>query len=99
MMKYASLRGMILEFLHKVYPNMVLELDIVSVFYRDYKDTAIRKSIAYLVDKGYVERIEKEHPIKRYDRQVFYRLTPKGIDLLEGTIKDEAIAIDDRDGV
>jgi len=96
-MRYASLRGMILEFLNKVYPKMVLELDIISVFYRDYKDTAIRKSIAYLADKGYIEKVEKEHPVWRYEKQVFYKLTPQGIDLLEGLIKDDAIAIEDRD--
>lgn len=96
-MRYSSLRGMILEFLCRVYPSMVLEIDVISVFYRDYRDTHIRKALAYLVDKGYAERIEREHPIRRFERQVFYKATPSGIDLVEGTIRDDGVLIEDRD--
>lgn len=96
-MRYSSLRGMILEFLCKVYPNLVLEIDIISVFYRDFRDVHIRKAIAYLVDKGYAERIEREHPVRRFERQVFYKATPAGIDLLEGIIRDDAVLIEEKD--
>ena len=49
------LRGQILDFLKRIYPREIEELEIVSVFYQYYKDVEIKQSLAYLVDKGYVE--------------------------------------------
>jgi DNA-binding PadR family transcriptional regulator len=88
---------MMLEFLNRVYPSMVIELDIIGVFYRDYRDSNIRKALSYLVDKGYVEAIKKPHPVRRYDEQVLYKITPKGIDLLDGTENDNGILLEDRE--
>jgi len=84
-----SLRSLILEFLYKVYPHYVLEIDIIYVFYKDFRDTYIRKTLQYLVDKGYVEKLEKEIP--RLGVKIFYKLTPSGVDLVEGLLKDEKI--------
>jgi hypothetical protein len=88
---------MMLEFLNKVYPSMVLELDVIGVFYRDYRDSHIRKTLSYLVDKGYVEAIKKPHPVRRYEENVFYKITPKGIDLLDGTENDNGILLEERE--
>ena len=56
-----------------------------------YSDDDIRKSLQYLVDKGYVEKIELEHPFKPFKVIKYYKLTAKGIDVSEGTIKDAGI--------
>ncbi|MBI3584211.1 MAG: hypothetical protein HY096_09740 [Nitrospinae bacterium] len=96
-MHLKSLRGMILEFLNKIYPNMVVEFDIIGVFYRDYRDKYILKALSYLTDKGYVEAIKRSHPVRRYEEQVFYKITPKGIDLLDGTENDNGILLEDKE--
>jgi len=96
-MKSSSLRGMLLEFLGKIYPEAVLEIDLIGIFYRDYKDSQIRKALHYLVDKGYVQKIEKQHPFKRYENLVLYKITPAGIDLLEGLIQDSGILVEEKD--
>ncbi len=96
MRRLRALRGLILDFLKGVYPTMVLELDVIGVFYQDYRDKYIRQALAYLVDKGYVERLEKPHPVHRYERQVLYKLTAKGVDLMEGTIRDDGVLLEER---
>jgi len=95
MRRFKVLRGLILDFLKSVYPALVLELDIIGVFYQDYRDKDIKQALAYLVDKGYVEEQQKPHPVRRYEKQFFYKLTAKGIDLYEGTIRDEGMLLED----
>lgn len=91
-----ALRGQILEFLYRVYPSSVLELDVISVFFRDHRTDTIRKALAYLVDRGYVEKAEKDHPVWRYEKQLLYKLTSNGVDLMEGTKKDPGVMVEDR---
>ena len=88
-----ALRGQILDFLKRIYPREMDELAIISVFYQYYTDKQIRQTLQYLVDKGYVEKKEADHPYKRRSKLVFYRLTAKGIDLIEKTISDEGIIL------
>jgi len=92
-----ALRGAILDFLRKVYPSEVEELNIIGVFYQYYKDKDIRQALAYLTDKGYIERKERKHPVYRRKKLVFYKATAKGIDLLEGTISDDGIILPEED--
>ena len=91
------LRGAILDFLRKVYPQEVEELNVVGTFYQYYRDRDIRQALAYLADKGYVERKEVPHPVYRRKKLVFYKATAKGIDLLEGTIQDDGIILPEED--
>ncbi len=86
-----ALRGQIIDFLKRIYPKEIEELAIISVFYQYYTDKAIRQALAYLVDKGYVEKKESPHPTYRRKSLRFYRLTAKGIDLYENTIQDEGV--------
>lgn len=86
-----TLRGNIIEFLYKIYPAIVLELDIISVFYQYHRDTDIRKSLAYLVDCGYVERMEMPHPVRRFEKQVFYKLTADGVQVAECIKRDDTV--------
>ena len=88
-----ELRGFILDFLRKVYPREVEELGVIASFYQYYRDREIRQALAYLVDKGYIERIERRHPVYRRRKLVFYKATAKGIDLAEGTIADSGIIL------
>lgn len=97
MKELRALRGQILDFLHKIYPREIEELGVISVFYQYYTDTEIRKSLQYLVDKGYVEMKEIGHPYHSRKKVRLYRLTAKGIDLLEKTIRDEAIVLEEED--
>ncbi len=93
-MRTGSLRGELLEFLKIAYPGFVLELDIIGVFYRDWRDTQIRQDLAYLVDRGYVERIKKPHPVKQRRVQAFYKLTADGVDLIDGIAVDPGVLIE-----
>ena len=89
-----TLRGNIIEFLYKVYPAMVLELDLVSIFYQHHRDTDIRKSLAYLVDCEYVEKHEKPHPVRRFEKQVFYKLTAEGVQVAECIKRDDTVLLE-----
>jgi len=88
-----ELRGYILDFLKRVYPAKVEELNVIATFYQYWTDTQIRRTLAYLADKGYVDIEEKPHPVLKRKKLKFYRLTARGIDLLEGTISDDGIIL------
>lgn len=86
-----TLRGQILDFLRRVGMRDVEEITIIEVFYRLYTVTEIKESLIYLTDKAYIMRTEMEHPLNRRQKKVFYRITAKGIDLLDGVIKDAGV--------
>jgi DNA-binding PadR family transcriptional regulator len=86
-----SLRGLILDFLKRIYPREIEELEIIAVFYQYYRDTEIRQALAYLVDKGYVEAKKMAIPYDKRRYRTLYKITPKGIDLLEGEIIDDTV--------
>lgn len=88
-----ALRGLLLDFLKRIYPKDIEELAIISVFYQYYQDKEIKQALHYLVDKGYVEKKEMKHPYNKRKTVHFYRLTAQGIDLLENTIQDEGIML------
>jgi len=88
-----ALRGQILDFLKRIYPREIEELGIISVFYQYYTDKDIRQ----LADKGYVEIKELPHPYQRRKKVRLYRITATGIDLLEGTIHDDGVILEEED--
>ena len=88
-----ELRGYILDFLKRIYPRKVEELNIIATFYQYWTDSQIKRTLAYLTEKGYVEIEEKPHPVLKRKRLRFYKLTAKGIDLAEGTIADSGIIL------
>jgi len=96
-MNEKALRGYVLDFLKRVYPAQVEELNIIATFYQYWTDAQIRRTLAYLVDKGYADIEEKPHPVLKRKILRFYRLTAKGIDLLEGTISDDGIILPEED--
>jgi DNA-binding PadR family transcriptional regulator len=86
-----SLRGLILDFLKRIYPREIEELEVIAVFYQYHRDTEIRQALAYLVDKGYVEAKKVAIPYDKRRYRMLYKITPKGIDLLEGEIIDDTV--------
>jgi len=89
------LRGQLLDFLKRIYPNEIEELGIISVFYEYHRDKEIRQSLQYLVDKGYAEKRNAKHPFRKREKLTFYKITAKGIDLLEGTIEDMGVILEE----
>ncbi len=86
-----SLRGHILDFLRRIYPREIEELEVIAVFYQYYRDSEIRQALAYLVDKGYVEAKKVAIPYDKRRYRTLYKITTKGIDLLEGEIVDDTV--------
>ncbi len=89
------LRGQILDFLKRIYPRDIEEIGIISVFYEYHRDKDIRQSLQYLVDKGYVEKRVVKHPYRKRQKVAFYKITANGIDLLEGTVEDAGVVLED----
>lgn len=92
-MKDTILRGKILEFLKKLYPEGADDRTVVGVFFEYHKVESIFQCLEYLSDKGYVSRITVPHPYKKLDVISVYKIAPAGIDLLEGTSSDPAVLI------
>ncbi|MCL2127952.1 MAG: hypothetical protein FWH38_06820 [Treponema sp.] len=85
-MKQTVLRGKILDLLKKVYPDGVDEITIVSILYQYFKTEDITASLEYLADKGYTLKKEQPHAFLPQETIRWHKLSPKGIDLVEGSI-------------
>jgi len=81
------LRGILLEFLRKVYPEGAEKKTIISIFYQYHKTEDISTSLEYLTDKKYIHKKEHPHPYIKQEAILWYKITPEGIDLIEGNIK------------
>jgi hypothetical protein len=92
-MRDNSIRGKILEFLKDIYPEGADERTIVSVFYDYHRVDDINKALEYLADKNYIIRKEIPHPYKKNEFLKLYRITPSGIDLMDGLVKDTGVAV------
>jgi len=90
-MRVKLLRGLILDFLHRIYPHEVEKIVIIEAFYKDWKPKTIEKALGYLKDKGYIEEKHLKHPIRKYEKLKVYKITPAGIDILEETNEDNGI--------
>ena len=89
-------RGRILRLLHIVYPGPAEGRTITNIMIQEGRPVAdMAKYIDYLVHKGYVKAISEEHAEQILKGVVpptaFFKLTPHGVDLLEGTIKDPGV--------
>lgn len=88
-MKQHILRGKILALLKKVYPDGVDEITIISILYQYHKTDDIHASLEYIAGKGYAEKKQQPHPFKEHEHVRWYKLEPKGVDLLEGNIEGD----------
>ncbi|MEL5719148.1 hypothetical protein [Treponema pedis] len=88
--KTAYLRGELIKFLCTVYPDGIPEQVIVRSFYEYNEHQVIISSLEYLTEKGYAEKKEIAHPYKERESVRWFKITAKGIDLIEGNIEDDA---------
>ena len=88
--KTAFLRGELITFLHTVYPDGIPEQVIVRAFYDYNERDVIISSLEYLAEKGYAEKKEIPHPYKERSFVRWFKITAKGIDLIEGNIASDA---------
>lgn len=88
--KKKELRGELLSFLHEIYPYPITITSIYQSYYQYYRTETIDQIMQYLDDKGYIEkRIQKG--TRLFEQIENYAITPKGIDLMEGSIEDNGI--------
>ncbi len=92
-MRVKLLRGLILDFLHRIYPHNIEKIAIIETFYKDWKPKQIEKSLGYLKDKGYIEETAFQHPVRKFEKVIAYKITPDGIDILERTKEDNGITL------
>ena len=92
--KPAFLRGELVQFLHKTYPDGIPEQVIARTFYDYNEKDAILSALAYLTEKGYIEKKEVPHPYKEQSYVRWFKITAKGIDLIEGNIaRDNGVVL------
>jgi len=85
-MKDTILRGKLLELLLDVYPDGAEKSTIISILFQYHKADDISASLEYLADKGYAQKKEYPHPYVTQEMVHWYKISPHGIDLLEGNI-------------
>jgi hypothetical protein len=88
-MKDNILRGKILDILKKVYPDGVDYRTLITILFQYHKTDDITASLEYLVDKEYVLKKEHPHPFMEQELIQWYKLSPRGIDLIEGNIESD----------
>ncbi len=93
-MKDNAIRGEMLEFLKYVYPEGASLESMIDIFFQYHKDIDVKESLEYLTDKEYILKKELPHPYRERNSLRWFKILPKGIDLLEGNIpEDPGIAI------
>jgi len=85
-MKDNILRGILLNFLRKVYPEGAGYETILSIFFQYHKSDDITAALAYLTDKEYIKEFEQPHLYFKQEKFLWYKITPHGIDLQDGSI-------------
>jgi len=88
-MKENILRGKLLDLFRKVYPEGIDQNTVISILFQYHKTGDILTSLEYLVDKGYSLKKEHPHPYIKQEKILWYKLTPKGVDLLDGNIEND----------
>lgn len=84
-------RGEILTFLYGIHPLAISQVSIYQTYFQYYRTEDIDKILEYLVEKGYVEEELIQPPNTMFEIVKNYKITPAGIDLLDGTIQDPGI--------
>lgn len=83
-MKDAVLRGRILRLLHDLYPDSVEEGSLIGIYYQYHPVSSIRRAVQYLCDKGLAKVSALPHPYRERVDVVYYKVSPAGVDLVEG---------------
>ena len=89
---HRRVRGYILRGLN-LYPTEHLNTDLIGDFVRNCGGTCLNTEIpghlTYLQSKGYVEIEERQNPLSNSAKVIMAKITPKGVDLIEGNIGQE----------
>jgi len=88
-----QLRGAILQMMSNISPTAADENAIIAAYYQYHKPSEIRRSLQYLVDSGYLNKTKDPHPYMRLEKITRYKISPKGINLLEGDACDVGIVV------
>ena len=90
--KAKELRGLILYFLFKVYPENIERTSVHKSFYHYWKTEDIDRALEYLCEKDYLHRSEMPDPFgDPFGRLESFRITTNGIDVCEGTSQDDGV--------
>lgn len=94
-MKNGILRGKLLRLLLDMYPDSMEQGSIIGIYYQYHSVDSIRKSLQYLLDKGLIIVHAVPHPYREGLEVVYYKISPAGVDLLEGntTARDAGIVL------
>lgn len=93
-MKNNMLRGKILRLLSDMYPDGIEKTSLNGIYHAYENIDDIERSVEYLCDKGYCSKTESPHPYKANMTITYYKITPSGLDLIEGNVAaDSGIVI------
>lgn len=88
-----QLRGSLLQMFKQVSPSAVEENAVIAAYYQYHKPVDIRRALQYLSDSGYLDKTKDPHPYHRLEKINRYKISPKGINLLEGDARDIGIVV------
>jgi hypothetical protein len=66
---------------------------ICGIFFERINTSQVIDCLAYMADKGYLERRDIPHPYKKLEKIATYRATASGIDLCDGTTSDPGVTL------
>ena len=84
-------RGEILTFLYDIHPLSISLTSIYQTYFQYYRTEDIDRILEYLVEKNYVEEETVQPPNTMFETVKRYKISPAGIDLLDGTIIDAGV--------
>ena len=84
-------RGEILSFLYGIHPLAISQVSIYQTYFQYYRTEDIDRILEYLVEKNYVEEETVQPPNTMFETVKRYKISPAGIDLLDGTIADAGV--------
>ena len=87
--EYRIQRGEILRMLYRMYPDPVGD-NLLTVTFVWITPGVLSGHVAYLIESGYATREDVNHEQYEFSTADYLlRITPKGIDLLEGNIDSD----------
>jgi len=88
-----GLRGKILLFLRDLFPQGCDCITVISIYYEYHRREDIVDALEYLVSKGYVDKRDVPHPVRKLEKLSTYPLNGKGIDICDGATADVGITL------
>ena len=89
-MKNNMLRGKILRLLSDMYPDGIEKTSLNGIYHAYETIEDIERSVEYLCDKGYCNKTQSPHPYKSNMTITYYKITPSGLDLIDGNIAPDS---------